>query len=59
MNLEISCPYHGEIEILDLPDSYVDFEGEVACALSSGAPRHLKIKVASGLLIRLERSQPE
>ena len=29
MQLEIQCPTHGNIETLDLPDSYKDFEGEV------------------------------
>jgi hypothetical protein len=31
MTIEISCPYHGKIESLELPDSYSNFSGEVRC----------------------------
>lgn len=31
MQIEYQCPTHGEIETLELPDSYKDFHGEVLC----------------------------
>jgi len=60
MQLEIQCPVHGEIETLELPDGYKDFEGDVMCptpvgGLTGGA--HLRIKVVDGRLISVERSR--
>jgi len=59
MKIEIHCPVHGETEILDLPDGYETFEGEVKCPVplrtgSSGA--NLKIKILAGTLLSVERA---
>jgi hypothetical protein len=54
---EISCPHHGKIEILEVPDSYpdADFEGEVMCG-NADERCPLKIKFVSGLLTKVERA---
>jgi len=63
MQLEIQCPQHGEIETLELPDSYKDFEGEVLCpipVLQGGTRRkgaRLRIKVEDGVLISVEQAR--
>jgi len=60
MQLEITCPTHGNIETLELPDSYKDFEGEVLCPVPVGQMRQgarLRIKVKEGKLISLEQAR--
>jgi len=60
MQLEIQCPTHGEIETLELPDSYKDFEGEVLCPVPMGPGRkgaRLRIKVKDGKLISVEQAR--
>jgi len=64
MQLEIQCPLHGEIETLELPDSYKDFEGEVLCPApvtqrGTGGRKgaRLRIKVKDGKLISLEQAR--
>ena len=54
---EISCPYHGEIETLEVPDSYpdVDFEGEVRCGNTEDSMR-LKIKFVGGKITKVEQA---
>ena len=48
MDFEISCPHHGTIETLTVPDSYGQhgFEGEVRCA-DPDDNRPLKIKITA------------
>jgi len=64
MQLEIQCPLHGEIETLELPDSYKDFEGEVLCPVpvtqrgtNDRKGARLRIKVKDGKLISLEQAR--
>jgi len=60
MQLEIMCPTHGNIETLELPDSYKDFEGEVPCPVpvgQTGQGARLRIKVKEGKLISLEKAR--
>ncbi len=54
---EISCPHHGKIETLELPDSYtkVAFSGEVKCGdLTDSKP--IKIAIIRGSIIKVERA---
>jgi len=59
MEIEIHCPVHGNTEILDLPDGYKDFEGEVKCPVPLSRQRpggaNLKIKIVAGFLVSVER----
>jgi len=60
MQLEIHCPTHGEIEVLELPDGYKDFEGEVLCPVPLAQGRkgaRLRIKVKEGKLISVEQAR--
>jgi len=66
LQLEIQCPLHGEIETLELPDSYKDFEGEVLCPVpvapgggtSTGRKgARLRIKVKDSKLISVEQAR--
>jgi len=66
LQLEIQCPTHGEIETLELPDSYKDFEGEVLCPVpvvlggvtSTGRKgSRLRIKVKDSKLISVEQAR--
>jgi len=59
LQIEIHCPVHGEIEILELPDGYKDFEGEVKCPTpltnyKTGA--NLRIKIKDNKLVTVERA---
>ncbi len=55
LKLEISCPYHGKIETLELPDAYNFFKGEVQCG--AGAARGvIRIEVRDGRIISVERA---
>ena len=53
---EISCPFHGGIENIEVPDSYVDagFEGEVRCGHATDSAI-LKIKIVKGTITKVER----
>ena len=46
---EISCPYHGKPETLEVPDSYGEygFEGEVQCGGGAYDRLPLDIKIAT------------
>ena len=46
IKFEISCPYHGNMETLELPDAYGEdaFEGEVQCGADRNR-RPLSIKI--------------
>ena len=52
--VEILCPYHGKIEILELPDSYENFKGEVRCG-SSDDSLPIKIQIVRGHIVSVER----
>jgi len=59
MEIEIQCPAHNEIETIELPDSYRDFEGDISCATrlpSDNRGATLRIKIVDGKLISLVRS---
>jgi len=57
VKFEISCPHHGTIETLEVPDSYPDagFEGEVRCGHPSDS-RPIKITIVVGKITKLERA---
>jgi len=58
--IEIHCPMHGKIEILELPDGYKDFEGEVVCPTPVGGRRtgaSLRIKIKENKLVTVERAR--
>lgn len=54
---EISCPHHGKVETLELPDSYtkVVFRGEVRCGDPEDS-RPIKIEIVRGDIIKVERA---
>lgn len=56
VELEISCPIHGETEKIEVPDSYVNagFEGEVRCAHPADSAI-LKIKIYGGHIVAVAR----
>ena len=56
---EILCPIHGEIEKLQVPDSYENFTGEVTCPTKGdyGIRYQLQIKIGRGDLISVERAK--
>ncbi len=35
MTIEIHCSFHGATEVIQLPDGYYDFEGEIKCLWGS------------------------
>ncbi len=53
MNIEISCPEHGELEILELPDSYDEFAGQVKCGRAGNGRTDLRITIENGKLVGL------
>ena len=56
---DIQCPYHGNAETIEVPDSYDDnFEGEVPCSRSQvgGVPLRLKVKIVNNKIVSLERT---
>ncbi len=56
----ISCPYHGNMETIELPDSYDDnYEGEVPYSRSQvgSVPLRLKVKIVNGKIVSLERAR--
>ena len=36
MTIEIHCPFHRSTEVVELPDGYYNFEGEIKCLWDSG-----------------------
>ena len=54
---EISCPYHGKLETIEVPDAYreANFKGEVQCGDASDSGI-LKIEISGGYLIKVERA---
>ena len=55
---EISCPYHGKLETIEVPDAYVEsgFVGEVRCGGGDGDDSGIiKIEIARGKITKLER----
>ncbi|MBI4215989.1 MAG: hypothetical protein HY687_01145 [Chloroflexi bacterium] len=54
--VEISCPFHGQVEKLELPDSYRDFEGEVKCGARLEPQQVLRIKVSDGKVFSVQRA---
>ena len=62
MQIEYHCPYHGEIETLELPDGYYNFEGEVRCPSGasvggSTGPYIPHLKLDASNVIMVERSR--
>jgi len=60
MQIEIQCPTHGEIETLELPDSYKDFHGEVLCPTPGAGGRkgaRLDITIVDGKLISVKQAR--
>ncbi len=55
LKLEISCPYHGKIETLELPTLYENFKGEVRCGAGDES-LPIKIEIRNGVIISVERS---
>jgi len=60
MEIEIHCPVHAQKEMLDLPNSYDNFEGDIQCPFPvsdelGGDGAHLIIKIVGGVLISLKR----
>ena len=35
MTIEIHCPFHRSTEVVELPDGYYNFEGEIKCLWES------------------------
>ena len=56
LKLEILCPWHGEIETLELPDSYVNFKGEVRCGAGDDS-LPIKIEIIREHIVSVERAQ--
>ena len=58
MEIEIQCPFHAQVEKLELPDGYTDFEGEVKCpSTPRGDKLVLRIKVEDGKVTSVTRSR--
>jgi len=59
--IEIQCPVHGAIEVIELPDGYKDFEGEVVCPTPMGTTRkggaQLRVKIKDFKVTAVERSR--
>ena len=57
IKFEISCPHHGKVEILELPDSYkeVAFSGEVMCGDPADS-KPIKIAIIRGSIVKVERA---
>ena len=57
--LEISCPHHGVIEKIEVPDHYkkISFTGEVRCG-NAGDRLPIKIQIVQGHVISVERAAP-
>ncbi len=53
MDIEISCPEHGELETLELPDSYDEFSGRVKCGRTGDDRADLRIQIEKGRLTGL------
>lgn len=54
--VEISCPFHGQVEKLELPDSYRDFTGEVKCGARLEPQQVLRITISDGRVISAQRA---
>ena len=54
---EISCPHHGKIETITVPDSYGqhNFEGEVRCG-DAEESKPIKIKIVRENIVQVERA---
>jgi len=58
VKFEISCPHHGKVETIELPDSYaktVIFKGEVKCG-NTDEPLLIKIEIVRGSITKVERA---
>jgi len=57
VKFEISCPHHGKVETLELPDSYAKsvFRGEVKCGDPADS-KPIKIEIIRGSIIKVERA---
>ena len=52
MEIELFCPYHLKDELLELPDSYRYFQGEIECSPPPGEPPiNMKVWIIRGLLV--------
>ena len=58
VKFEISCPHHGKVETLELPDSYTKptvFRGEVKCGDPTDS-KLIKIEIIRGSIVKVERA---
>jgi hypothetical protein len=55
LKLEISCPWHGKVETLELPDSYTNFKGEVQCGAGDES-LPIRIEIVEGQIVSVERA---
>jgi len=58
MKLEIHCPVVATTETVDLPDSYENFDGEVACATPNniGMVIRLRLKLVRDQVVGVKRA---